>query len=358
MAVWTDLLAHDLATLLRCPRCGGQTLTGGETSLDCPACGAAYPLDRDRQIASLLGAVADTAIKEDIRKWWGDLYEQIYGPTDHTLTADSLDSLLADTEDMFRRRELLPVVEMPLDQLKGKTVLEIGPGGGGHSALFASKGASVVACDITPQRAISTALKLSLIRGGEGRAYQGDAETLPFRDASFDVVYSNGVLHHSENTDRTIAEVFRVLKPGGRAVLMLYSRHSAIYWLNIVPRALFGGEMFGRPEAEWAGRVTEGKPKFGETKNPITRIYSARELHRLLAAFRVVSLRKSSFQFDNFAVPRLTQLRDKVLAWMGRKPHPGGILVYGRPFFVETELELALGRHAGFAWNIVAEKPV
>lgn len=357
MCDWSTLLSHDVNALLRCPRCGATPLTEHEKSLDCTACGAAYPLDRTRFIASLLGSVADSAIKEDIRKWWGDLYEQIYGPTDRNLDTEKLARLLADTEDLFRKRELLPVVEMPLDELAGKTVLEIGPGGGGHSALFASKGASVVACDITPERAISTALKLSLVKGGEGRAYQGDAETLPFRDGAFDIVYSNGVLHHSENTDRTIAEVYRVLKPGGRAVLMLYSRHSAIYWLNIVPRALFGGEMFGRPEAEWAGRVTEGKPKFGETKNPITRIYSERELRRLLHAFNVVTMRKNSFQWDNFAIPRLTQLRDKVLSLMGHQAHPGGILVYGRPFFVETPTELAIGRHAGFAWNIVAEKP-
>ncbi len=354
---WTDLLARDAATLLRCPRCGGQPLALAEQALTCPSCAASYPLDPEREIAALMGAGSDSAIKGDIRKWWGDLYEQIYAPTDRGLTEERLAALLADTEDMFRKRSIPAVVEMPLDALAGKSVLEIGPGGGGHSALFKSKGASVVAVDITPERAISTALKLRLVKGGEGRAYNGDAECLPFADASFDIVYSNGVLHHSEDTDKTIAEVFRVLKPGGKAVLMLYARHSAIFWGTIVPIGLVTGEMFRWPEAQWVGRVTEGKPKFGQTKNPITRIYSQRELDLLLAAFINRRYRKSSFQWDNFAIPRLTQIRHKVLQWLGYPAHPGGILVYGRPYVCETPTELALGKHIGFAWNIVAEKP-
>jgi ubiquinone/menaquinone biosynthesis C-methylase UbiE len=300
---------------------------------------------------------ADQAIKRDIRAWWGDLYRQIYAATDATLTPGALERALAELEDLFRRREHLAAVEMPLGALAGKTVLEVGCGGGGHSALFAAKGAAVVAVDIASERAAAAALKFSLLPGRDGRAYQADAEHLPFRDNAFDIVYSNGVLHHSADTARAVAEAHRVLKPGGKAVLMLYARPSASFWCNIVPRGLFSGEMFRRPEAEWVGRVTEGTPKFGATRNPITRVYSRHELEKLLGGFRVVSLRQSSFQFDNFAVPRLTRLREIVLGLLGHRPHPGGVLVYGRPFFVETALELALGRHIGFAWNIVAEKP-
>lgn len=358
MTAWDDLLARDADSALRCPACQAGGLAVEADALCCPACGARHPLDRERKIAALFGEGSHTDAKQDIRGWWGDLYEQLYGPTDRDLTADKLERLLSDTEDLFRRRLLLPVVEMPLTTLAGKSVLEIGPGGGGHSCLFKRHGASVTAVDITPQRAISTAFKLGLVAGGEGRAYNADAENLPFRDGVFDIVYSNGVLHHSADTDKTLAEVRRVLKPGGRAVLMLYARHSAVYWCNIVPRGLFSGEMFRWPEAEWVGRVTEGKPKFGQTRNPFTRIYSETELRGALKDFRVVSLRKNSFQFDNFAIPRLTQMRVALLKALGHKPHPGAELVYGKAEFVpETALELALGRIMGFGWNIVAEKP-
>lgn len=298
----------------------------------------------------------DVSIKRDIRAWWGDLYKQAYAGHEEGLDPDTMSARLSELEDMFVQRTLLPTVEMPLSELSGKIVLEIGSGSGAHSALFRKHGASVVALDITAERVAASGRKLALVREGWGHACQADGEHLPFKDASFDIVYSNGVLHHSTDTDLCIAEVHRVLKPGGRAVLMLYARHSAIYWLNIVPRALLSGEIFRWPEPEWVGRLTEGKPKFGSVRNPVTRVYSQKELKHLLAAFRIVSLRRNSFQFDNFAVPRLTQLRNALMGLLGRKPHPGGIFVYGVPYYTETALELALGRYLGFGWNIIAEK--
>ncbi|WP_158699528.1 class I SAM-dependent methyltransferase [Magnetospirillum gryphiswaldense] len=354
---WPDLLAEDVAQRLRCPACKAAPLSLRDASLDCPACGESHPLDSARMIAALFSQDSRGGLKDNIRAWWGDLYEQLYGPTDRALDSGQMESLLDQTEDLFHRRQMAAVMEMPLDRLAGQEVLEIGPGGGAHSCLFKRHGASVTAIDITPQRAISTAFKLSLVKGGRGRAYNADAENLPFQDNSFDIVYSNGVLHHSEDTDKTIAEVFRVLKPGGKAILMLYARHSAVFWGSIVPHGLVSGEMFRWPEPQWIGRVTEGKPKFGQTKNPFTRVYSAKELDRLLAAFIHRRYRKSSFQWDNFAIPRLTQIRARLLRLLGHSAHPGGVLVYGAPFVPETKLELRLGRAIGFAWNIVAEKP-
>jgi ubiquinone/menaquinone biosynthesis C-methylase UbiE len=352
------LLSLDTLDMLSCPACRAGSLARAGEALVCETCGKPYPLEPDQGVAMFLPPDSAGEAKGNIQAWWGDLYRQLYAPTDKALTREGLAAQLLELEDLFRRREMLAVVEMNLAELSGKRVLEIGPGGGAHSCLFAAKGAQVTALDITPERAISTARKLSLVGGGTGRAYQGDGENLPFKDGSFDIVYSNGVLHHSTDTVRCIAEVRRVLKPGGRAVLMLYARHSAVYWCNIVPRGLFSGEMFRWPEAEWVGRVTEGTPKFGTTKNPFTRVYSEAELRKLLAAFSIASLRKSSFQWDNFAIPRLTQFRAWALETLGHKPHPGGILVYGQPFVPETALELRLGRALGFAWNIVAEKPV
>lgn len=357
LIMYTDLLARDCGTLLQCPECGGTLSPAGAGELACAACPARFPLDLDKQFAALLPRSAFTAVKEDIRSWWGDLYRQIYAGHEDGVDGPDMDRRLAEVEDLFRQREHLCAVEMPLDSLAGKLVLEIGPGGGAHSAIFKRHGASVVAADITPERAMATARKLAIVEAGEGRAYQADGECLPFRDNSFDIVYSNGVLHHSENTDQCIAEVLRVLKPGGKAVIMLYSRHSSVYWLNVLPRALVTGEFFRWPEAQWIGRLTEGKPKFGQTKNPITRVYSAAEMRTLFAGFRIGSLRKSSFQFDNLCIPRGTQMRDGLLRLMGRRAHPGGVFVYGKPYYCETGLELAIGNWFGFAWNIVAEKP-
>jgi SAM-dependent methyltransferase/uncharacterized protein YbaR (Trm112 family) len=352
----TSLLERDAAEMLRCPACHAPELAvTAPGRAACPRCDTAYPGDAESGICRLIDPAADEESKADIQRWWGDLFRQAYA--DHAgLDRAELDRLLDALEELFHHRRMLPVIEMPVGALAGLSVLEIGAGAGGHSAFFMRRGASVTAIDITPERVAGTARKLALL-DGEGRCYQADAENLPFRDNSFDIVYSNGVLHHSTDTVRAVAEAYRVLKPGGLLVIMLYARHSATYWLNILPRGLLTGAAFRLPEAQWIGRLTEGKPSFGETRNPFTRVYSRRQLRSLLADFTLLGLRRSSFQFDNFCIPRLTQIRHAVLRALGHAPHPGARLVYGGEFIPETRLELALGRHIGFAWNVLAKKP-
>ena len=295
--------------------------------------------------------------KTDVRKFWGDLYTQLYAANDEELSPELLERQVDDLEDLFMLREQPCVLEMPLAELAGKRVLEVGSGGGGHSCIFKRYGAEVTAVDITEERARSTALKFGLLKGGPAIALQGDAENLPFPDNHFDFVYSNGVFHHSPDTERCIAEVKRVLKPGGTSVIMLYSRISSVYLFNVVPRAFLTGEMFRWPEAQWIGRLTEGKPKFGITKNPITRVYTRKAMLRLFGNYNVTALRKWSFQLDNFCIPRLTQIRRWVLTRMGIPAHPGGIIVYGTPYVPETGLERLVGRFLGFCWVVTAKKP-
>jgi ubiquinone/menaquinone biosynthesis C-methylase UbiE len=71
------------------------------------------------------------------------------------------------------------------------------------------------------------------LRGLTGRFVHHDAESLPFDDDTFDLVYSNGVIHHTPNTGRTVAEMLRVRKPGGRAIVMVYAENSLQYWRNL-----------------------------------------------------------------------------------------------------------------------------
>lgn len=300
--------------------------------------------------------MSDTPTKTDIQTFWGALYDSLYTDVDRDLTREALFKALDDLEDMFRLRRHMAVVDMPLADLAGKRVLEIGPGAGGHSALFAKHGAVVTSVDLTAHRARATQAKFDLMaeHAAGCTAVQGDAENLPFEDAAFDIVYSNGVLHHTLNTERAMDEVYRVLKPGGRAVILLYCKSSWHYWVNLwFCVGILKGRMFGDPN--WVGKATEWGGKDVQTvANPITRCYTAAGMRRLFHAFNGLTLRKGEFYF--YLIPKLGRLYRR---WQIKRygTHPGGVLVYGEPWPMQAPLELALGRVMGFAWYAAATKP-
>lgn len=62
---------------------------------------------------------------------------------------------------------------------------------------------------------------------------RSDVEQLPFRNGGFDVVYSNGVLHHTTDTSKSIAEAFRVLRMGGELWVAVYHKNSLFYWITL-----------------------------------------------------------------------------------------------------------------------------
>lgn len=115
---------------------------------------------------------------------------------------------------------------------RGLRVLEIGCGLGTDGAQFARAGADYTGVDLT-DAAVGLAQKRFEMFNLPGTFRTADAEHLDFADDSFDLVYSHGVLHHTPDTARAVSEVHRVLKPGGRAVVMLYHRNSYNYRVNI-----------------------------------------------------------------------------------------------------------------------------
>ena len=115
----------------------------------------------------------------------------------------------------------------------GRDVLEVGCGLGTDAVQFARNGARYTGVDLTLRSIELTSLRFRQEKL-DGRFLNADAENLPFPHASFDLVYSHGVLHHTPNTERAVQEVHRVLKPGGQAVIMLYHRRSYNYYGNIM----------------------------------------------------------------------------------------------------------------------------
>src|SRR5438552_15352721 len=121
---------------------------------------------------------------------------------------------------------------MGFNEFAGMRLLEIGCGMGTDLLQFAGGGARVSGTDLTP-RSIEISRQHLTVYGESGDFAIADGETLPFASESFDVVYSDGVLHHTPDTAGAVREIHRVLRPGGRAMVMLYHRGSYNYRVGI-----------------------------------------------------------------------------------------------------------------------------
>ena len=201
-------------------------------------------------------------------------------------------------------------------QTKDLDVLEIGCGLGTDGAQFAKAGANYTGIDLT-DAAVDLARRRFKISNLRGSFSVADAERLDFSDNSFDLVYSHGVLHHTPDTQAAVREIHRVLRPGGRAVVMLYHRDSYNYRINIsvlrragvhllrwnagvkLVRALTGESEDSLREHvrqlrsdreylssnEFLSRNTDG------AGNPLARVYSREQARELFKDFAEVKLR-------------------------------------------------------------------
>jgi ubiquinone/menaquinone biosynthesis C-methylase UbiE len=165
------------------------------------------------------------------------------------------------------------------EPLADRRVLEIGLGYGTLGQLIASRGADYHALDIAegPVRMMRDRLAALGVEDPDARVTQGSALELPFPDASFDYVYSIGCLHHTGDLARGVDEVRRVLRPGGKAVVMLYNARSIRHLVPIRRRA--GEELRRAYDSNVAGDAA-----------PHTDYVSPAEVRRLFASFSRVRI--------------------------------------------------------------------
>ena len=222
-----------------------------------------------------------TRSQAEVRGWW----------TDHPMTYDWRGEIpyepgspehLAEVERRFLGESWFAQPAgakpysglIPFAELEGRDVLEIGCGTGVHAQLLAEAGARLSAVDLTPTAVELTRRRLEL-HGLGADVREADAEHLPFPDASFDFVWSWGVIHHSAHTERVVHEIARVLRPGGRLALMVYHRSSITYWVQYqLIRGVLGLRLLKETPEEIANRYSDGV---------IARHYTRGELAALLA---------------------------------------------------------------------------
>jgi len=199
---------------------------------------------------------------------------------------------------------------MEFDKFRGKKLLEVGCGLGTDLLQFARGGAEVTGIDLTPA-SIDLVRKRFKLYGMNVDARVGDAEHLPFDDNTFDVVYSFGVLHHTPNTQQAIREIHRVLKPGGRTIIMLYHKQSMHVRLGMMYQKYLPKRDNGRlSEEDWV-RVYDGED------NPLGKAYTRGEVKTMFQQFRQIRLASVDPYRRN--LPRLAnELNQTIFAsWWG-----------------------------------------
>jgi len=116
-----------------------------------------------------------------------------------------------------------------------------------------------------------------------------DAETLPFEDNVFDLVYSNGVIHHTPNTRSVVSEMYRVLKPGGRAIVMVYAENSLHYWRNLV-WAIGLKEKALRSKSMGDIMSSAVERSDNAAARPLVKVYTKRRLRQLFHRFKDIEI--------------------------------------------------------------------
>jgi ubiquinone/menaquinone biosynthesis C-methylase UbiE len=236
-----------------------------------------------------VSAIGDAAKRAAERQWTADPC----GPDIEAApgTAASMEQLLVG------RRSYAPWFGEVLDypSSAGLDVLDVGCGQGMDVVEYARAGARVTGVDLTP-RHVELAVSHTRALGLDATIVRGDAEELPFAEASFDRVSSNGVLHHTPNMPAALREIHRVLRPGGEARIIVYNRRSFHYWLfQVLWQGICHGQLL--IERSMEGVLARGVERSSIEARPLVRVYSPSALRRLLgdAGFRVVHTKIGGF---------------------------------------------------------------
>lgn len=166
---------------------------------------------------------------------------------------------------------------------RGLRVLDVGCGNGYVLSRYASQGAEAHGIDLTEQ-AVRLSRQRFALAGLEGVFQTTDGDHIPYGDDRFDIVCAMGVLHHVADPRPMLAEMHRVLKPGGRLILMLYHRHSH--------RNLILFPLLKLLHPRYRGRTLQQIRNANDGEGcPLALVYSRRQAAALLTAFEGIGFR-------------------------------------------------------------------
>lgn len=204
------LLADRVLSVLRCLTCRDR-LMQRENELVCVGCLRKYP-----------------CVNGVFRFVDAQTYAGSFGFQWHVHARTQLDTAESSrSERAFRRR-----TGFHPEDLAGRLVLDVGCGMGRFADVATSWGAHVVGNDLS----LAAEVAARNLADREATVFQADVFQLPFAPASFDFIYSIGVLHHTPDCERAFKSLPLLLKPGGRIAIWLYSAHDTCYKMSDVYR--------------------------------------------------------------------------------------------------------------------------
>ncbi len=249
-------------------------------------------------------------VDDDNRAFWDELCG--------TLFARSLGITTLDAESLRRFDEAFlayyPYLDGYVDaDLHGHKVLEIGLGFGTLGQLLASRGAEYCGVDIAENPVALMRERLRRLSVGDPlHVVQGSALELPFDEGTFDDVYSIGCLHHTGDLVRAVSEVRRVLRPDGRAVVMLYNRHSLRLVVKAGARSLRRLGRNGDGSADERLRRLYDSDTTGEAA-PHTDFVSRAEARRLFRSFTKIAIDTRNFDAVTLDLKKISSAMARIL---------------------------------------------
>ena len=204
---------------------------------------------------------------------------------------------------------------------RGSAILDVGCGGGLLAEEFASLGAHVTGVD--PSSASLRTARAHALQSGLSIEYvEGLGEALPFGDGSFDVVYCCDVLEHVNDVGQTVAEIARVLKPGGAFLFDTINRtlRSRLVMIKLMQEwdftrcmepNLHDWKMFIRPDELWRQLDAAGLEP-----GPFTGIAPQASPPRLVALLR--ARRRGRIDYAEFGERlKMRESRDRSILYAG-----------------------------------------
>lgn len=183
------------AVALVCPTCGGPLLADADAVTG--RCGHRFPI-----VGGIPRFVDDQSYADAFGFEWNR----------HRTTQLDSRSGTRRSHDAFETK-----TGLSLDDLRGRTVLDVGVGSGRFAEVAAEAGATVFGMDLS-EAVVAAQANL----GDRARIVQADLFHAPFPAATFDIVYSIGVLHHTPDTRAATLAIAKLVKPGGTLAIWVY----------------------------------------------------------------------------------------------------------------------------------------